>query len=74
MFDDAAFKPRDRGRYINNKDNDMPVVGDYDNPIISDMRRVFKMERLNQIQQKFGVKIDALGQVKLQQPEQLPAF
>ena len=65
MFDDAAFKPRDRGRYINNKDNDMPVVGDYDNPIISDMRRVFKMERLNQIQQKFGVKIDALrsGQI-----------
>jgi len=58
LFDDSAFKPRDRGRYLDEKDPKRPAVADYDNPIVSDMRRIFKMERLNQIQQKFGVDIN----------------
>jgi hypothetical protein len=65
MFDDSAFKPRTRGQYLDDKDPNRPVVADYDNPLVSDMRRIFKMERLNQIQQKFGVNIGALrsGQI-----------
>lgn len=65
LFDDSAFQPRTRGRYLDEKDPQRPAVADYDNPIVSDMRRIFKMERLNQIQQKFGVKINAFraGQV-----------
>ena len=64
MFDDSAFKPRTRGQYLDDKDPNRPVVADYDNPIVSDMRRIFKMERLNQIQQKFGVKIDDFRDVR----------
>lgn len=60
MFDDSAFKPRTRGQYLDDKDPNRPVVADYDNPIVSDMRRIFKMERLNQIQQKFGVDLGEL--------------
>jgi hypothetical protein len=60
MFDDSAFKPRTRGQYLDDKDPNRPVVADYDNPLVSDMRRIFKMERLNQIQQKFGVNIGLL--------------
>ena len=60
MFDDSAFKPRTRGQYLDDKDPNRPVVADYDNPLVSDMRRIFKMERLNQIQQKFGVDLGEL--------------
>lgn len=64
IFDDSAFKPRSRGRYLDEKDPDRPNAGDYDNPIVSDMRRIFKMERLNQIQEKFGVRIDDFRDVR----------
>jgi hypothetical protein len=60
MFDDSAFKPRTRGQYLDDKDPNRPAVADYDNPLASDMRRIFKMERLNQIQQKFGVDLGEL--------------
>ena len=33
-------------------------------PLFLDMRRIFKMERLNQIQRKFGVNIDDYKKVK----------
>ncbi len=61
MFDDPAQRPRNRGSYtdqIPNADGKIPRPDDYDNPIISDMQRIFRMERLNQIQRIFGVKID----------------
>jgi len=69
MFDDSAFKPRTRGQYLDDKDPNRPAVADYDNPLVSDMRRIFKMERLNQIQQKFGVKIDDFRDVRSAQSQ-----
>ena len=57
LFEDPAFKLRSRGNYLNPSDPSRPNPLNYDNPIVSDMQRIFKMERLNQIQRVFGVKI-----------------
>lgn len=57
MFEDPGMERRTRGSYLN-KDSNAPRPEDYENPIISDMQRIFKMERLAQVQDKFGVKID----------------
>ena len=72
IFEDRAYMERTRGAYLDNRPlqpevgldgkkivRKRPTPSEYDNPIVSDMRRIFKMERLNQIQQKFGVDIDA---------------
>lgn len=72
IFEDAAYKERTRGAYLDNRPlqpevgpdgkkivRKRPTPSEYDNPIVSDMRRIFKMERLNQIQQKFTVDIDS---------------
>ena len=57
MFEDPGMERRTRGSYLR-EDPNAPLPEDYDNPIISDMQRIFKMERLAQVQDKFGVKID----------------
>lgn len=57
MFEDPGMERRTRGSYLS-KDPNAPLPENYDNPIISDMQRIFKMERLAQVQEKFGVKID----------------
>lgn len=65
LFDDPGFEKRTRGSYLDEADGTTPNPLDYENPIVSDMRRIFKMERLNQIQRKFGVNIDALRSSKI---------
>jgi len=63
FMSDPAFEPRSRGRYADPDDPTRPLPSDYDNPIVSDMRRIFKMEQFNQLQQKFGVKVDEAAEV-----------
>ena len=63
MFADKAYEPRSRGSYLDG-DAYAPKPSEYDNPIVSDMQRIFKMERLAQVQEKFGVKIDDFIAVK----------
>ncbi len=58
MFDDPAFESRTRGSYLDEADPKRPDPLEYENPIVSDMRRVFKMQRLAELQKKFGVRID----------------
>ena len=62
LFEDPAFKLRSRGDYLNSGDPSRPNPLDYDNPIVSDMQRIFKMERLNQIQRVFGVDIKPMAE------------
>jgi len=64
LFDDPGFEKRTRGSYLDEADGTTPNPLDYENPIVSDMRRIFKMERLNQIQRKFGVNINDYKKVK----------
>tara|TARA_S200002703_G_scaffold69834_1_gene60549 strand:+ start:2657 stop:5419 length:2763 start_codon:yes stop_codon:yes gene_type:complete len=64
LFDDPGFERRTRGSYLDEADGTMPNPLDYENPIVSDMRRIFKMERLSQIQRKFGVNIDDYKKLK----------
>lgn len=69
MFEDPGMERRTRGSYLR-EDPNAPLPEDYDNPIISDMQRIFKMERLAQVQDKFGVKIDdVLSAKKATSPE-----
>lgn len=63
FMSDPAFEPRSRGRYADPDDLTRPLPSDYDNPIVSDMRRIFKMEQFNQLQKKFGVKVDEAAEV-----------
>lgn len=58
MFEDPAFEQRSRGSYLDEADPKRPDPSEYENPIVSDMRRIFKMQRLAEIQRKFGVRID----------------
>jgi len=58
MFEDPAFEQRTRGSYLDEADPRRPDPTEYENPIVSDMRRIFKMQRLAEIQRKFGVRID----------------
>ena len=64
LFDDPGFERRTRGSYLDEADGTTPNPLDYENPIVSDMRRIFKLERLNQIQRKFGVNIDDYKKIK----------
>lgn len=63
FMSDSAFEIRSRGRYSDLSDPKRPAPLDYDNPIVSDMRRIFKMEQFSQLQKKFGVKIDEAAEV-----------
>lgn len=63
FMSDPAFEMRTRGRYADVDDPLRPAPTDYDNPIVSDMRRIFKMEQFNQLQKKFGVKVDEAAEV-----------
>lgn len=63
FMSDPAFEPRSRGRYADENDLARPAPSDYDNPIVSDMRRIFKMEQFSQLQKKFGVKVDEAAEV-----------
>jgi len=58
LLDDPAFKTRTRGKYLNSKDPSRPNPMDYDNPIVSDMQRIFKMEQLAQLKRVYGVDVD----------------
>jgi len=60
MFGDKAYEPRSRGSYVD-KEGNIPNPSEYDNPIITDMQRLFKMERLAQLQDKFGVDINVIA-------------
>ena len=57
MFKDSAQEARTRGSYLRKEDK-APDPLDYDNPIVSDMQRIFKMERLAQLQKEFNVDIE----------------
>lgn len=61
IFDDPAQQRRTRGSYLDGEVS----PDDYDNPIISDMNRIFKMERLSALQDGFGVGIDDAIKVRL---------
>lgn len=63
FMSDPAFETRSRGRYANADDPLRPSPLEYDNPIISDMRRIHKMEQFNQIQKKFGVNVNEAAEV-----------
>mgnify|MGYP001384306458 CR=1 FL=1 len=63
LLSDPAFEQRSRGRYSNPEDPKAPSPADYENPIVSDMRRIQRMEQLSQMQQKFGVRIDEAAEV-----------
>lgn len=58
MFEDPAFEQRTRGSYLNESDPSRPDPLAYENPIVSDMRRIFKMQRMAELQRKFGVRIN----------------
>ena len=66
MFDDPGMERRTRGSYLDG-DDAAPNPADYDNPLVSDMQRVFKMERLGQLQEKFGVDIGVIARREGQQ-------
>ena len=61
LFDDPAFKQRTRGSYLRRDDN-APNPADYDNPIISDIQRIQRLEQLSEMQDAF--KIDVQGAVR----------
>ena len=63
FMSDPAFEARSRGRYADGDDLLRPVPSEYDNPIVSDMRRIHKMEQFGQLQKKFGVKVDEAAEV-----------
>jgi hypothetical protein len=62
LFEDPAFKTRTRASYLK-QNADSPKPAEYDNPIVSDMQRLFKMERFNQLQRIFGVNVDEASEV-----------
>lgn len=61
LFEDPAFRNRSRGDYLNLRDPARPNPVDYDNPITTDMQRIFKMERFNQVQRVFGFDVAAMA-------------
>ena len=65
MFNDAGMAYRSRPTYTRDGKNQPSKPGeerlnpnDYDNPLISDMQRLFQLEKLNQLQRVFGVDIN----------------
>ncbi len=64
MFNDAGMSYRSRATYTRDGKNQPSKPGeerlnpnDYDNPLISDMQRLFQLEKLNQLQRVYGVDI-----------------
>ncbi len=56
LFDDPAFKQRTRGSYLRG-DKDAPNPANYDNPLISDIQRIQRLEQLSQMQDAFKLNI-----------------
>ena len=56
-YGDSAYEGRTRGSYLDPDDMSGPIVSEYDNPIVSDMQRIMKMEQFGQLQSKFGIDI-----------------
>lgn len=56
-YGDTAYEGRTRGSYLDPDDMTGPIVSEYDNPIVSDMQRIMKMEQFGQLQSKFGIDI-----------------
>lgn len=63
VFTDRGREARNRGSYLTDEGK-TPVVSDYDNPLMSDMQRIFQMEKFGQIQRIFGVDISDTLKVK----------
>lgn len=63
VFTDKGREARSRGSYLE-KEGATPNVADYDNPLMSDMQRIFQMEKFGQIQRIFGVDIEDTLKVK----------
>ena len=63
VFTDRGREARSRGSYLE-EESKTPVVSDYDNPLVSDMQRIFQMEKFGQIQRIFGVDINNTLKVK----------
>ena len=61
LFDDPAFKQRTRGSYLRGDEN-APKPADYDNPLISDIQRIQRLEQLSQMQDAFKLNIEAAVQ------------
>ena len=57
VFTDPGMEKRSRGSYLKGGD-DAPVVSDYDNPLLSDMQRMFQMEKFYQLGRVFGTKTE----------------
>lgn len=59
LFEDPAFSLRTRGRYTNTSElnTKRPNPMEYDNPIVSDMQRIFKMEKFFQIKRMANVDV-----------------
>lgn len=58
LLDDPGFERRTRGAYLDKNDPKRPNPSDYENPIVSDMRRLMRLEQMSQLQRKFGVRIE----------------
>lgn len=56
LFNDPAFKQRTRGSYIY-KDDNAPNPFDYENPLISDLQRIQRLEQLFQMTDAFKLNI-----------------
>lgn len=64
LYDDPAFELRTRSRYTDNpRDPKRPNPFDYDNPIISDMQRIFRMEQLYQMKRMYGVDVNYMARM-----------
>ncbi len=61
LFDDPAFKQRTRGSYLRGDEN-APKPADYDNPLISDIQRIQRLEQLSQMQDAFKLNVAAAVQ------------
>ena len=57
LMNDSGFSKRTRGSYLKS-DVNKPNPFDYDNPIVSDMQRIFKMQRLNQLKRMYGIDVE----------------
>lgn len=58
LFDDPGFKQRTRGSYLRG-DKNAPKPADYDNPLISDIQRIQRLEQLSQMQDAFKLNVAA---------------
>ena len=63
VFTDRGREARSRGSYLE-EEGATPNVADYDNPLMSDMQRIFQMKKFGQIQRIFGVDIKDTLRVK----------